>query len=948
MTEFSNLAKVVIQRTYARKKKNGKLETWPDIVERAIRGNTRGFSVSQEEIDRLWYLLINRKAGPAGRGWWYSGTEAHEKLGGVALSNCWYLNADSWENYIQAQDLLMLGGGVGMSVEHRFVSKLPKVKKNVMVTHKPTKDADFIIPDSREGWCELTRKVLEAFFVTGKGFSFSTVCIRGAGEVIRGFGGYASGPLPLVTFADKISALLSSREGKNLRPIDAADLLCSVGELVVSGNVRRSALIILGDPWDKDYLKAKRWDLGPIPTQRAMANFSVVMDDIEDAHPLFWKTYENGEPFGILNRKNMQKYARMGDVKKDTAVGTNPCVPAGTKILTDLGYRAIDSLVGQTVNVWNGNEFSPVQPQVTGTNQKLVKVTFSSGQSLVCTKDHTFPIKNNLYKDNSFELVKAKDLVIYSNLAKFVFPVIDFGEEVSKKRAYSQGFYSGDGNASTTESVRRDICLYGEKTMCAERMSGHLGKFQKSQDRAIFHLDFVPEDKGFIPFGWSVGSRLEWLGGLLDSDGIELKEGGVQVASVDESFLLQTQKLLTTLGVVAKVSKGREAQVKMMPDGKGGKKEYHCLALYRMCIGATQIQALKTLGLKCERLTFDKTPQRDAYRFATVSGVEDAGTADVVYCFKEGKLGLGCFEGIVTGQCGEASLESGEACNLQDIALSNISDEKEFEEAARLMHRWGKRVAMEKYHWENSQEIISRNHRIGTGITGCLRSPLFTPAVLDRVYAAIQDENVSYSKELGIPESIRTTVVKPSGTVSKCYDMAGYEGIHAAYSRYYIQRVRFSANDPLVAKLREAGHKIEPVIRFDGTLDHTTVVCDFYEKAPEGFPVADEDWSTEKQLEVLKMAQRHWADQAVSVTVYYKRDDLPWLKTWLQNNLGELKSISFLCHSEHGFLQAPKEKITKEQFEELSEKISPVQLDDLTDGGDLVDLECAGGSCPIR
>jgi hypothetical protein len=98
--------------------------------------------------------------------------------------------------------------------------------------------------------------------------------------------------------------------------------------MVVAGNVRRSAIIILGDAFDKDYLRAKRWDLGPIPTQRAMANLSVVVDDVDDLHPLFWKTYEQGEPFGIINRKNIRKYGRMGELKKDTAVGMNPCAEA--------------------------------------------------------------------------------------------------------------------------------------------------------------------------------------------------------------------------------------------------------------------------------------------------------------------------------------------------------------------------------------------------------------------------------------------------------------------------------------------------------------------------------------------------------------------------------------------------------------------------------------------
>ncbi len=85
MSNWSNLAKVVYKRTYARKD-NGFLENWTDTVDRVIRGNVQGHNVSEQEIARLKYYLTNRKAGPAGRGWWYSGAPSHKKLGGVALA----------------------------------------------------------------------------------------------------------------------------------------------------------------------------------------------------------------------------------------------------------------------------------------------------------------------------------------------------------------------------------------------------------------------------------------------------------------------------------------------------------------------------------------------------------------------------------------------------------------------------------------------------------------------------------------------------------------------------------------------------------------------------------------------------------------------------------------------------------------------------------------------
>ena len=624
MKKWSNFPLVIYKRTYSRTLENSKSERWSDTVDRAITGNVRGFELPEKEIQRLRYFAMERKALCAGRGLWYSGSPSHYVLGGAALNNCWGLVGDDWKNLVIGQDLLMLGGGVGLSVEHRYVSKMcdkKGIRRGVNIVHKATKDAAFIVPDSREGWNELVYRVLEAYFVTGKSFSYSTYCIRGAGEAIRGFGGVASGPMPLIRCVDKICKILQAREGTHVRPLDVADVMCAIGEMVVSGNVRRSAIMILGDGWDKEFLRAKRWDLGNYPTQRAYANYSVVCDDIDDLHKEFWKSYEIGEPIGIVNRKNMRKYGRMGELMKSNAVVVNPC--------------------------------------------------------------------------------------------------------------------------------------------------------------------------------------------------------------------------------------------------------------------------------------------------------------------------------------GEATLEPFEPCNLQEIGLHRMNSIEEFEEAAVLMHRWGKRVTCENYHYPQINEVIQRNRKVGTGITGCLQSPLFKPEYLDRVYAAIQRENRSYSEKLGIPISERTTVVKPSGTFSKLMDTM-FEGAHAAYSRWMIQRVRMASNDALIPILRAAGHHIEPLLTSDGKFDHGTQVVDFYLQAPNGYPVADEDWDTWKQLDVLKMIQKHWSDQAVSVTVYYRREEIPKIKEWLSNNLDEIKSISFLCHGDHGFRQSPKEAITEEEYELLSSKIKPIDIDSVESGGEVEGGECDGGMCPMK
>jgi ribonucleoside-triphosphate reductase len=155
--------------------------------------------------------------------------------------------------------------------------------------------ADFIVPDSREGWVRLLGKTLKAAFLSqtnNKGsFTYDTRVVRGKGSPIKGFGGVASGPEDLCWGISEISKILMRRRGRKIRPIDALDIMNIIGWVIVAGNVRRSAQIAIGDPDDVEFLLAKRWDMGHIPKWRRMSNNSVACDDINELHDYFWDGY---------------------------------------------------------------------------------------------------------------------------------------------------------------------------------------------------------------------------------------------------------------------------------------------------------------------------------------------------------------------------------------------------------------------------------------------------------------------------------------------------------------------------------------------------------------------------------------------------------------------------------------------------------------------------------
>ena len=356
-TPWGPLGYVTYKRTYARRLNenniNSKTEEFEDTVDRIIKASDKQLKVgfSPEEEKRLKEILLGLKGSVAGRFMWQLGTKTIDRLGLLSLQNCAFTVVNEpIRPFTWAMDALMLGSGVGYNIQREHVYELPKLKRKVRIVRKDTNDADFIVPDSREGWVKLLRKTLESHFITGEGFTYSTICVRGKGTPIKGFGGVASGPEELCWGIGEISKLLNSRSGKKVRPIDCLDVMNIIGYIVVAGNVRRSAQIAIGDYDDIQYLEAKRWDLG-IPNWRAMSNNSVVCNDISLLPEQFWEGYNgNGEPYGLINLKLSREIGRTGDTNypDPDVAGYNPCAeqslaPFETCCLAEIHLPNIES-----------------------------------------------------------------------------------------------------------------------------------------------------------------------------------------------------------------------------------------------------------------------------------------------------------------------------------------------------------------------------------------------------------------------------------------------------------------------------------------------------------------------------------------------------------------------------------------------------------------------------
>lgn len=323
---------MVYKRTYARYiEKENRKEEWYETIARCVNAICKIGIFTEDEARNLYDHVFNLRCMFGGRSLWQLGTSNVDRFGGDSLQNCWHVVVNEpVKPFCFTFNELMLGGGVGFNIQAENVYEIPVIKYKPIIKRVDSNDCDFIVPDNREGWVKLLGKVLKRFYYGGGDLTYSTNCIRARGQLIRSFGGVASGSEELVKGINLIIKILNNCYNRKLRSIDCLDIMNIIGSIVVSGNVRRSAEIALGDPWDTEYLNAKNWNLSSIPESRRMSNNSVITSIIEDLPMEFWEGYNgNGEAYGLVNLKACKTYGRICDgagYRPDPEVaGVNPC-----------------------------------------------------------------------------------------------------------------------------------------------------------------------------------------------------------------------------------------------------------------------------------------------------------------------------------------------------------------------------------------------------------------------------------------------------------------------------------------------------------------------------------------------------------------------------------------------------------------------------------------------
>jgi adenosylcobalamin-dependent ribonucleoside-triphosphate reductase len=344
----NSVGEITFLRTYSRKKEDGTKETWVDVCERVINGmyslqkehcktnrlpwsDAKAQASAKEAFDRLFHL----KWTPPGRGLWVMGTPiVNVQKNSAALQNCAFVSTLEMTKNNPAKpfgflmEASMLGVGVGFDdkgAEKEFTIYAPKSECTTMV-----------IPDTREGWVESTVELLNSYLKADHNcLEFDYSEIRPEGAPIATFGGTAAGHEPLERLHNYIHKLFKGRAGELITKKDIADIGNLIGVCVVSGNVRRSAELLIGSIDDQDFLNLKNAEVFPernsydptAPGWGWMSNNSVAVSVGQDLSPIVDGIARNGEP-GVIWMDVSKKYGRLADApnnKDHRIAGYNPC-----------------------------------------------------------------------------------------------------------------------------------------------------------------------------------------------------------------------------------------------------------------------------------------------------------------------------------------------------------------------------------------------------------------------------------------------------------------------------------------------------------------------------------------------------------------------------------------------------------------------------------------------
>ncbi len=395
-------------------------ETWPETVRRYMDNVVKPKLKTKTEFKKIEEQILNLNVMPSMRALMTAGAALDRD--NTAGYNCSYLPVDDPKAFDEAMYILLCGTGVGFSVERQYIQKLPEIPE------MSESDTTVIVKDSKEGWAKGLRQVL-ALLWAGEIPKWDVSQIRPAGARLKTFGGRASGPAPLIDLFNFCVSTFRTASGRRLSSIECHDLMCYIGQIVVVGGVRRSAMISLSNLSDGRMRHAKSGNWWETAGHRALANNSVCYTEKPDSETFMreWLALvesKSGER-GVFNRQACKVLAeRSGRRDPDHEFGTNPCSEISLRPyqfcnLTEVVVRATDNLRDIKDKVEVATILGTIQstytkfPYLRKIWQRNTEEERLLGVSLTGVMDN--PIMTSANKNLARDLESLKEYAVYVN-----------------------------------------------------------------------------------------------------------------------------------------------------------------------------------------------------------------------------------------------------------------------------------------------------------------------------------------------------------------------------------------------------------------------------------------------------------------------------------------------------------------------------------------------------
>lgn len=777
---------------------------------------------------------------------------------GIVTGNCSSTYVDRVSVFEEAMYLLLCGCGVGYSVQHCHVNKLPVP----MGFNHSLPNSQFTVPDTIEGWAEAIGLLMTAYYEGRPDIDFDYSMIRPRGAFIRG-GFSAPGPEPLKEAIEKIHSIVEKIKGRKLRPFELHYIICVLANSVVTGGVRRSAMISIFDADDVEMASCKTgaW-ITTMPELCRSNNSAAILPDT--SKEIFDKIYEF-----------TKKYGEPGFVFIDsTNFVYNPCFTGETLVAVADGRNAV-SIKELAENVKEFPVYSGKWVDKAGRNSKrwkpeikkaiafktgdkeVVEVTLSDGTKFKCTPNHKLALTDGTYLEackcvgkelQPFFTIKEKYRTICSRSNGYARQYRMIWEYFNG--SVPEGFdidHIENGKGDFIENLHLLERGKHQEKSASERLGENNPMFRRKDVKAYSH-------------NMSISTTLEKNGRYKGLTNKELYEIAKKVHENGGYISCENCNKLDSR-FPKNLSKNRF----------GGKIEN----LRNLVLsGQPYIEAVDERGyIKPEKELIEISVRVESVVACGVEPVYDLTVEDNhnFYIITKGDENYENCTGVLVHNCGEVGMypriqdENGEwysgwgFCNLAEINGGKIHTPEELYEAAEaaavictLQAGYTRFKVLERW----SQKIAERDALIGVGITGLCENPevLFDPEVQRRAARIVVETNKKVAKMIGINPAARCTVIKPSGNSSQL--LGTLSGITPGHSRHYIRHIQASDTEQAIQEWM----KVNPDMVEDSVWapDREKVIA-FPVTLPEG-ALLKQNLSAIDFLKFVLLTKRNWIE----------------------------------------------------------------------------------------